>query len=97
MSHMGQIRTSSDLDVMSAVLLITDSTRTSFNVAAGPTADMALPWQGECHERIVARPIRNERAFAQGCALSVFGIGDFSRLYGHYCGENATDNDVRCA
>jgi len=40
MSLMGQIRTSSDLDVMSAVLLITDSTRTSFNVAEGPEPDI---------------------------------------------------------
>jgi hypothetical protein len=37
--RLGQTRTSSDLDVMSAVLLITDSTRTSFNVADGPGRD----------------------------------------------------------
>src|SRR5579864_1105507 len=38
-SPLGQIRTSSDLDVMSTVLLITDSIRTSFNVAQGPQTD----------------------------------------------------------
>lgn len=37
--RLDQTRTSSDLDVMSAGLLITDSTRTSFNVAEGPTRD----------------------------------------------------------
>jgi hypothetical protein len=36
MSVVGQTRTSSDLDAMSAVLPITDATRTSFNVAEGP-------------------------------------------------------------
>jgi hypothetical protein len=44
MSHLGQTRTYSDLDVMSAVLLITDSTRTSFNVAEGPGTDIACPF-----------------------------------------------------
>ena len=38
--RLGQTRTSSDLDVMSAELLITDSTRTSFNVADGPFSDI---------------------------------------------------------
>ena len=42
MSQLGRTRTSSDLDVMSAVLLITNSTRTSFNVAQGPIGDIRL-------------------------------------------------------
>ena len=42
MSMSGQTRASSDLDVMSAVLLITDSTRISFNVAERPNADVPL-------------------------------------------------------
>ena len=68
--------------------------------ALGQKPTCALPWRHlrrvpRAHS--VARHIRNAGEFAQGCALSVFGIGDFSCLYDHYCGENTTDNDVRCA
>jgi hypothetical protein len=42
MSPLGQTQTSSVLDMMSAVLPITDSTRTSFNVAKGPCVDGSM-------------------------------------------------------
>ena len=81
MSAAGQTQTSyRDLDVMSAVLLITDSTRTSFNVAEGPISDIAVVLfdhlVGGGEERPMAMPsvfavFDDQNAFPIGVCTSV--------------------------